>query len=548
MIIRVGGKPYRPEPIQPYEFRDFAPPFPNEAFPPVVERAISDVCRVDQAPVEIVAMGALAAVSIVLQNRIDVVRPTRPPSPVSLNLLNVSRSGDGKTVVEENFFSVIYDFERHAAQESESSSRSRERDLAFLKMRKKELERRIANAAKHGASPSELKREWDELLDSIDALSREESGHQQMYSNASFEGLRRALEGKGRAVGVVSFDGGGILNGMLTTDSTQLNNLWDGKDLAVQHASNTSRISDPRVSMFLAVQESELAAFLKKDRGHRALTNGFLARFLFGESSKVVVQLSKEGKPGVEEFKKKLKGILEMPPTATRINIEMSGDAAEYWETYFNNLRKAEAEVGWVEEIGAFIKKLPEQAARIAALFQYFENFHATNPFWSWAVIDLPTMRKAVQLCDWFMHAHRMAFTDNGEARKKKVQAAASTILAKLESKYDEKIRMGRLDFPPHVHRYGEISGVKAGEMFNWPMGRNVLAYTKRQLHNHLYECNYELLDEALEYLASKGKLYLAPGPRQGKVVLYVGPPYPAYETVLDWKTLLPWPSSYPHL
>ncbi|MDM8359636.1 MULTISPECIES: DUF3987 domain-containing protein [Pandoraea] len=541
MIVHLDGNPYVSEPVRPYEFRYIAPSFPHEAFPPTVGRAIADVCRVDQAPVEIVAMGALAVMSIVLQSRIDVMRPNRPPSPVSLNLLNVSQSGDGKTVVEENFFSVISELERRASNKNENNLRSRERDLAFYKIRRKDLEHRIANATKLGLSPNELKLEWDELLDAIDALSHEESAQQQhIYSNASFEGLRRALEGKGRAAGVVSFDGGGILNGMLTTNSTQLNNFWDGKGLAIQHASATSRIFDPRVSMFLAVQESELGAFLKKDRGHRALGNGFLARFLFAESSPVIVQISKDSKPGAEEFKKKLVKILETPRAAARTNIGMSGEAAEYWETYFNTLRRAEAEVDWVAEIGPFVRKLPEQAARIAALFQHFENFGIVYPLWCREVIDLSTMRKAIQLCDWFMHTYRVRFTDNGEARKKKVQTIADKILAKLESKFDEKLRMRQFGHPPRVHRYGEISDVSAGDLFSWQTGRNILAYTKKQLQNRVYQCDYDLLDEALDHLASQGALYLAPGPRQGKVILYVGRPYLPWNGGQDWRMLLP--------
>lgn len=546
MIVHVDGKPYVSEPVHPYEFRYVAPPFPHEAFPSTVERAIADVCRVDQAPVEIVAMGALAVMSVVLQNRIDVVRPNRPPSPVSLNLLNVSRSGDGKSVVEENFFSVISDFERSQSSQGESTSRSRDRDLEFLKISKKDLEHRVANATKLGLSPNELKREWDELSDSIDKLSREESTQQQhIYSNATFEGLRRALEGGGRATSVVSFDAGEILNGMLTTNSTQLNNLWDGRDLVVQHVSSTSRISAPRLTMFLAMQESELVAFLQKDRGKRALGNGFFARFLFAESNPTVVQIKKERKPDAEEFKKRLRLLLEMPSAAARANVKMSGDAGEYWESYFNTLRKVEADVAWIGEIGPFVRKLPEQAARIAALFQYFDNFHRAHQPWEWSVISLSTMRKAIQLCDWFMYAYRMRFGDDGEARKKKILNIADTVLAKLESKFNEKCRIGKMVNPPRVHSYGEISGVVAGELFGWQIGQKILGYTKRQIHNHVYECDYDLLDEALEYLASKGELYLAPGPRQGKVILYVGGADPLWACPQDWKWLLPWSPTY---
>ncbi|MEV9634020.1 DUF3987 domain-containing protein [Burkholderia pseudomallei] len=145
MTLYVNGKPYEPEPVIPYQFADQIEPFPHDAFPVVVRKAIADVCRVDQAPIEIVSMGALAVLSIALQNRINVVRPNRPASPVSLNLLNISKSGDGKTVVEENFLSVISDFEKKAVRAHSERLGREKQDLSLLRMQEKDLKHRLTN-------------------------------------------------------------------------------------------------------------------------------------------------------------------------------------------------------------------------------------------------------------------------------------------------------------------------------------------------------------------------------------------------------------------
>jgi hypothetical protein len=212
MTLHLDGKPYKPEPVIPYQFADQAPPFPEDAFPPIVRKAIADVRRVDQAPVEVVAMGALAVISIALQNRIDVVRPNRAASPVSLNLLNVSKSGDGKTVVEENFLSAITDFENEALRRQHDRLEAKARDLSFLEAAKKNLSTRISKATKLNLSLDDLKEEWNALHDEIRAL--ESLGSSQPYwisSGGTYEGLRKLLEGEGRAIGVVSFDAGGVL-------------------------------------------------------------------------------------------------------------------------------------------------------------------------------------------------------------------------------------------------------------------------------------------------------------------------------------------------
>jgi hypothetical protein len=541
MTLLVGGKPYRPEPFVPYEFAGQAQPFPKDVFPRIIGQAIDDVCRVDQAPVEIVAMGALAVISIAVQNRINVVRSNRPASPVSLNLLNVSQSGDGKTIVEENFLSVITDFEKEKELANGNSSDGKEAELSYLQLTEGDLKYKIKNATKLKLSPEDLKKEWFELQNQIKALRN--GGHPQspwIYSDATFEGLRRALEGERRAVGVVSFDAGGVLNGMLTTNSPQLNNLWDGKDLVVQLASGTSRIRDPRLSMFLAVQPNELAVFLEKPRGGRALGNGFFSRFLYAESTPRLVQISRGAKPAVEAFKKQLRAILESPGTDSRQEVAMDEKATEYWNGYFDTMRRAAIEVPWAQEIAGFVKKLPEQAARIAALFYYFERHDSLWPEAKLA-IDWLTMRKAAQLCDWFMHTHRAAFSIDGEARKKKVQAIADTVLKKIADKFNEKQRQSLpLSIPPYIDNSLRIRNVDSGALFTWNQQDRVIAYTKRHIHNHLYECDYVLLDEALDILNAEGKICIAPGLRDGKVILYTGPYSARWPIVRDWTTLLP--------
>lgn len=543
MSLKGSSAKLRVGPVAPYQFANEQQPFPVDAFPRIMEKAIADVHRVDQAPIEVVAMGALAVVSIALQDRIDVVRLNQAPSPVSLNLLNISKSGDGKTIVEKNFLSIIADFEKESLKKQSIRQDAIERELSFLERKRKNLGARIGRPTKRGPSPDDLEEEWYALHEKIEALEDAKSSQPQwLFSEGSYEGLRRVLEGEGRAIGVVSFDAGAVLNGMLTTNPTQLNNLWDGKGIVAPLASGTSRAHDPRLTMLLATQPSELQAFLDKPRGGRALGNGFFARFLYAESTPVMVQISTERKatPGVDAFKERLRTILEAPDTGTRQNIRMNERAAEYWASYFNTLRQVESQTPWVEEISGFVRKLPEQAARIAALFQCVEGYgDIWSPAWS-GPIDERTMRKAVQLCDWFMHSYRAGFSEDGEARKKKVESIAEKVLGKIRDKYEEKKTLGQYAHPPEFDRNYRVKGVEPGAFFTWNGWTWVITYTQQQIHNYLHDCDYNLLTEALNFLEASGKIYLAKGPKDGKVVLYVGPPYTPQQSPRNWTELLP--------
>ena len=292
--------------------------------------------------------------------------------------------------------------------------------------------------------------------------------------------------------------------------------------------------------MFLATQPDELTAFLEKDRGSRALGNGFFARFLYAESTPLVVQLSTESKPGVTDFKEKVRAILEAPMTDVRQDIQMSSNAAEYWTSYFNTLRQLEPQIQWMTEISGFVRKLPEQAARIAALFQCLEFYGD-----AWEAERVPSiseraMRNAVQLCDWFMHSYRARFSQDGEARKKKVQSIADIVLKKLADKYEEKTRLNRASPPPRIDKSYRIGNVDPGALFTWNQRDWIIAYTQRNIRNNLYECNYALLGEALDLLGEIGKVYIAPGPRDGKVVLYTGSNLSRWQGPRNWKDLLP--------
>jgi hypothetical protein len=500
------------------------PQFPLDAFPSVLRKAIEEVHRIDQAPIELIAMGALAELSIACQNRINVVRPGRDPSPVSLYLLNVTKSGDGKSVVDGNFLRHIKDFEKEKAKAIDSDVANHTRDLEFFENQKSGLNARIKKATGDQIELTKLKGEWDHLEKKIRLLkSWQRPQTEWIYSNASFEGLRDALDGDRRSIGIVSYDAGGVLNGMLTTNMTELNDLWDGKDISTKLSSKQVQARDPRFSMFLSLQQSELDLFLA-NRGKRGMGNGFLARFLFGRSTPTLVQYRAESKPDVDRFGEVVLQILQSDSDTRgkRLNLVLQGKEGQYWVSYFDTLRRFDQKIPWMIEMQPFVRKLPEQVARIAALFHYLDQ--QGTVFWADSEsIGGQALRGAIRLGDWFMHSYKSHFTDDGSARRQQVQRVADIVSEKLMTNYETAHSIGRWAQRPTVSKDWRISKVQPGGLFSWDDRNTVMAYTQQHIHNHLYKGDYEILDEALRLLETQRRVYLAYGPKDGLVALYSG-------------------------
>ncbi len=96
---------------------------PNDKNSPVpfFQNAVEEVAKNTQAPLDLVQLCALAAISITTQRLINVKLPGVGVVPTSLMLMIVAKSGERKSTVESKFFNPIREFEqsKQAAYENE---------------------------------------------------------------------------------------------------------------------------------------------------------------------------------------------------------------------------------------------------------------------------------------------------------------------------------------------------------------------------------------------------------------------------------------------
>ena len=115
---RAAGRRPRPEPLIGQIGRT---PYPVDALPMAIRRAVEEVQACVQAPVEMVASSALATASLAAQALADVRRNRTLIGPIGLYFLTVAESGERKSTVDRLFGRAVYDFQDRQREAARSS-------------------------------------------------------------------------------------------------------------------------------------------------------------------------------------------------------------------------------------------------------------------------------------------------------------------------------------------------------------------------------------------------------------------------------------------
>jgi putative DNA primase/helicase len=239
------------------------------------------------------------------------------------------------------------------------------------------------------------------------------------------EALMRNLATRWPSAGLVSSEGGLVFGGRgMGKDSSTgmmatLNQLWDGNDITIQVDRKTSEsfaLCGVRMTLSLAVQSAPLLEFISRT-GEIARDSGFLARFLFAmpESTMGTRYVDRQracGKAtgaGLAAFDRRIREILDVPVTLTEaggltcFQLSMTPEAWTVWADYYDETEMALGRGRVLHDVRDVAGKSAENAARLAALFQWFSGGR---------VIEASTMRGAVLLARWHLREARRFFGD----------------------------------------------------------------------------------------------------------------------------------------
>ena len=398
----------KPEPLH-AEFEKF--PYPIDALPEPIKRAVQEVQGFIQAPMALVANCALSSLSVAIQGHIDMQRADGLKSPVSLYILTIADSGERKTSVDNLFIKPIREFDEEQAEKAKPSLKKYKTEFDAWEAKRNG----VLLALKTDASKPPPTRGHD-LSDELTKLDQSKPQPPRvprlMAGDATPEALAYRLAKEWPIAGLISSEAGTVLGSHgMSKDSamrnlSQLNVLWDGAQLDIERRTSESfTVRGVRLTTALQIQEATLREFLGKN-GVLARGSGFLARFLLAwpESTQGtrLYNASPKAWPSLSAFNRRISQILN-----DKVNINDNGilepktleftpEAQQVWIEFLNEIERELPSGGELHDIRDVASKIADNAARLAALFHVYE--HGTD-----AAVNAETFTRAAQIATWHL-------------------------------------------------------------------------------------------------------------------------------------------------
>jgi len=386
--------------------------YPLDALPAIVKSAVLEVAGFVKAPLPLIAMSALAALSLAIQAHVDVERAEKLNGPTGLFLLAIADSGERKSSCDNYFTRPIRDYEAKQQEDAKPAIKDFKSAHTAWEAQRSGLKEKIKSLSRDG-QPCEA-----QALDlhELDLKEPEPPRVPRLiYGDATPEALAFSLAKCWPSGGVVSSEAGSVFgsHGMgkdsAMRNLAMLNQLWDGASLPIERRSSESfTVRGARLTMALQVQESTLRAFFDSTKG-LARGTGFLARFLLSwpRSTQGTRNFTDPPAhwPSLAAFNERLAAILnrEAPMNLdyalTPAMLTLEPDAKAAWVA-FHDLIEAELVAGGdFHDVRDVASKTADNAARLAALFHTFTG--------SIGPIDLAAMESAALIAAWHLHESR---------------------------------------------------------------------------------------------------------------------------------------------
>ena len=394
--------------LQPLIAHTEAQDYPIDALPSLIRKAVIEVCGFVKAPAALVAMSALAALSVAIQAHHDVQRAIKLEGPCGLFFCGIADSGERKSSLDNYFTKAMRDYQDREREKAKSLIQAYETDLDVWKAKRSGVQEKIKSLAKDGKPTNLLENQLHDLdLDKPKAPRVPRL----IYSDATPEALASNLVNGWPSGGVFSNEGGIVLGGhamnkdVAMRNMARLNKLWDGT-VAASERITTESYGDTtaRLTMSLQVQEPTLRAFFDNTKG-LARGTGFLARFLVAwpESTMGTRMFTSppDGWLALAAFNNRLTAILDRPAPVdedgilTPAMLTLTPDAKAAWVSFHDAIETELATGGELYDLRDVGSKAADNVVRMAALFHVFAG--------SIGPVDFDCVESAVQIVTWHL-------------------------------------------------------------------------------------------------------------------------------------------------
>jgi hypothetical protein len=381
---------------------NFKRPYPVDALPPMLAATVKELCANSSVQAELAAPLVLGVASLACQGEVDVARPNCEPSPCLLYTVVVSGSGTRKSTVLNKLLAPIREAEQELAGQAAAKMPAHEAAMLAWDVRKKYMVAEIEKNAKKNESLTKLQEQLSALMTERPLRPM---APKFVYEDPTPEAVVDGLCRTWHSAAMISAEGAGFFNGRPSNDLPMWNKLWDGAGLGVERVGRGSfSNNNARCGMILAVQEGPFQEF-RESRGAQAMDIGFLARILISRPAKQVSprflhdgQIDAEWF-AVQQFQTRVKNLLLSQATnytgacSGRTVLELSAHARQIWIDAFNQIESQMQPGGQLAAVSGYASKIGENAARIAAIFHWFEGKEGK--------IDAEEINNALMICRW---------------------------------------------------------------------------------------------------------------------------------------------------
>ncbi|MBK9442904.1 MAG: DUF3987 domain-containing protein [Comamonadaceae bacterium] len=394
--------------LQPLIERTEAQDYPIDALPPLIRGAVMEVAGFVKAPVSLVAMAALAALSVAIQAHTDVQRDIKLEGPCGLFLCGIADSGERKSSLDGYFTQAIRDYQAREHEKAKPLIQAYETELKAWTAQASGIQESIKSLAKAG---KDTKAQITQLHDLDSNKPIAPRVPRLIYSDATPEALALNLVNGWPSGGVFSNEAGVVLGGHGMNKDTAMRNmarfnqLWDGKIAATDRVTSEGYgDTTARLTMSLQVQEPTLRAFFDNTKG-LARGTGFLARFLVAwpESTMGTRMFASppDGWPALAAFNNRLTAILNKQAPVDDFGVltpamaTLSPDAKQAWIEFHDAVETMLGTGGELYDLRDVGSKAADNMVRMAALFHVFAA--------SIGAIDLDCIESASQIITWHL-------------------------------------------------------------------------------------------------------------------------------------------------
>jgi hypothetical protein len=373
---RIPGQPIpiRPEVPQPGIY-------PLDALSPKLAAAARAIVDKVSCPASIAANSVLAAASLAVQPFVDVKLPTGEVVPTSLFIVTVAASGERKSSCDKHALAAV---------------RARERDLRFdhAQLQTSFLADQAAYKAAHKRATTGTNKSRDDMRAALEELGAEPNAPPQpilISDEGTFQGLQKLFAEAMPSLGLFSDEGGQWLGGYAMAEDQRgqtaagLSKLWDGSPIKrVRGTDAVTFLPGRRLAMHLMIQP-RIARKLFGDPDLK--DQGLLSRILIAQPNsnkgeRMWRDPDTSSDLDLERYGARIYGLLKEPmPMLDFDTRELQpkilplSEQARALYIAFHDAVEAELRTGAAfEDIAGFAAKLPEQAARIAAVMAYYQD------------------------------------------------------------------------------------------------------------------------------------------------------------------------------